>query len=287
MVLTERTFERGYKLADVALVESGARLGGKLIGVLHSDRGSFVYKFAPGQPWTLRGALVLDYLRDKGFEHSPRLLHTREGGQVLRLDGGEVMVMERVEGDRPPPTSRNYRQLGEIVGRLNRFTDCPVDCAVVQSLVMVELEVIAERLGPYVDRDRFRTYVRGLTDFATLPQTLIHFEMGVANTVLRPDGVIVGVDWDEAGVGPRILDPGYFLISAFVSEGLAFDHQAACAFYEGYASQIAMSRAEREALFDASLYHALRYIVSGNTAARWRRIVWADEHRKELMAAVR
>ena len=71
------------------------------------------------------------------------------------------------------------------------------------------------------DRDKFIEVAEALPDLDALPEALIHFEMSLGNTIQRPDGTIVAVDWDEAGMGARVLDPGYFLISAFVSEDLS------------------------------------------------------------------
>ena len=72
------------------------------------------------------------------------------------------------------------------------------------------------------------------------------------------------------------------LISAFVSEDLVFDGDGARAFYEGYRSRMHLSDAENAILFDASLFHALRYLVWANPEVRLRRIRWAIAHRARL-----
>jgi Ser/Thr protein kinase RdoA (MazF antagonist) len=86
----------------------------------------------------------------------------------------------------------------------------------------------------------------------------------------------------RAGLGARVFDPGGGLILGFLSEDLAFDEDGARAFYEGYRSRVHLSDAETAAVFDASLFHALRYVRWGNPEARLRRIRWAIEHRARL-----
>jgi YD repeat-containing protein len=106
--------------------------------------------------------------------------------------------------------------------------------------------------------------------------------MGLGDAIQKADGTIVAVDWDEAGMGTRVFDPGGSLISGFLSEDLAFDEDGARAFYEGYRSRVHLSDTETVAVFDASLFHALRAVRWANPEARLRRIMWAIEHRARL-----
>ena len=74
---------------------------------------------------------------------------------------------------------------------------------------------------------------------------------------------------------------GRSLINVFLSEtDLAFDDRAASAFYEGYTRSGGVL--ECRALFDAALFHALRYMWWGDTGRRWQRIMDAVSREVEL-----
>ena len=105
---------------------------------------------------------------------------------------------------------------------------------------------------------------------------LIHGEINVANAGRRANGEVALLDWDQAGVGPLALEYGYPLIAAFVSEDLVVDHGSAGSFYAGYTD--AGGQIDHDRLFDAALFHALRYMWFGDVDRRWERILHAVEH---------
>ena len=131
----------------------------------------------------------------------------------------------------------------------------------------------------------YASYVQSLPDFDTLPRTLIHGEV-IGNTLQKEDGTLVILDWDEAGVGPRVFDIGHPLIGTFVTEELQVQGTLIQAFYRGYFSRVALPNQEIQHIFDAALFYALRYIIYGDTQKRWRRIQWATRHRNEIMSIV-
>ena len=94
------------------------------------------------------------------------------------------------------------------------------------------------------------------------------------------------VDWDQAGTAAPAIEYGYPLISVFLAESdLVFDDRSASAFYDGYACSGGV--VEPRALFDAALFHALRYMWWGDTEQRWRRIMHAVTHEAELCDVLR
>lgn len=281
--------ERDYPLTGVTVSQPARGLEGRATGALEADQGRFIYKLhlAIGNRGWEGAAATLDFLREQGFEHAPTLLRTRQGAMTSQVGDRVMIVMERIEGETPRPSPTTYRQLGEIAGKLNRLTDYPHDCPVTLAGARREFPALAERLRDPADREEYLSLAAGLPDLDGLPRGLIHFDLTLGNTIQRPDGVIVALDWDEAGTGPRVFDASKPLISSFVSEtDLVFAVEEARAYYEGYASQIRLTETEREALVDAALFHALRYIVWGDPEARWQRIKWAAAHRQELAAAV-
>ena len=123
---------------------------------------------------------------------------------------------------------------------------------------------------------------RKFTNQGINPLDAVEYEIR-SSKITEPDGTIVFLDWDEAGKGATVLDPGYMLINGFVSEDLEFDKENAQIFYDSYLTTHSLSEIEKERLFDASLFHALRYIEY-SSEKRWKRIKWAIENRKKLEA---
>src|SRR5262249_16529810 len=136
-------------------------------------------------------------------------------------------------------------------------------------------------------REGFLSLTTALSDLDALPSSLIHFEANLKHAIQKPEGTIILLDWDEAGRGATVLDPLYHLISYFVSEDLMFDANLARAFYSTYLSKHPLSAQELNHLFDASLFHALRYLIWGDTEKRWKRVQWAVEHRELLETVYR
>ncbi len=118
------------------------------------------------------------------------------------------------------------------------------------------------------------------------PRVLIHGELNPANSILAPDGRLTVVDWDAAGTGPWALEPGYPLITTFLSEDLVFDARSAAAFYGAWAGPQGIDAERRELIFTAALLHALRSLSFAEPGRRWRRIQHALAHKAELLSAM-
>lgn len=289
--LTGEVLERHYPLSQVVLDDPVPGLEQRTTGAVAADQGRFIYKVfetAGVEEDVERASYILEFLEQRSFEHAPRLLRTRNGSRTLPCEDRVVMVMERVEGEVPRASPSNYRKLGEIAGKLNRIATYPYDCPVTLARVAPEFACLAESLPDPTDRSGFLSLAASLRGLDDLPNSLIHFDMTLGNTIQRTDGAIVAIDWDDAGIGSRVFDASKPLISSFVSEkGHVFAESEARAFYEGYATQISLTDAERSAIVDAALFHALRYVVWGDPETRWRRIQWAVAHRQDLAAVIR
>src|SRR5262249_39056545 len=154
-------------------------------------------------------------------------------------------------------TEANLFNIGTIVGRLHTFGDYPYPYLFSYQEVRPEFDDIAQAL-PFAGA--YTSYVQSLPDFDTLPRTLIHGEV-IGNTLQKEDGTQVILDWDEAGVGPRVFDLGHPLIGTFITEELQIQEALIQAFYRGYFSQVALPDQEIQHIFDAALFYALRYII--------------------------
>ena len=112
-----------------------------------------------------------------------------------------------------------------------------------------------------------------IPDISSFPKTLIHTDIGLHNTVVNSAGEIIFIDWDDAGVGYRILDIAFPLLSIFV-EGNVFNRKCAEAFYKTYFSEthLPLTENEKTALFDVSLFFCLIYLPYGNADKGWERL---------------
>ena len=114
---------------------------------------------------------------------------------------------------------------------------------------------------------------------------MAHGEINEANARRREDGTVVLIDWDQAGRAPAALEYGYPLITVFVSEDEhTFDDRSARAFLGGYVEAGGVIDARQ--MFNAALFHALRYMWWGATERRWARILDAVDREAELCAVL-
>jgi Ser/Thr protein kinase RdoA (MazF antagonist) len=174
-------------------------------------------------------ASIFGFLKQTGFEHMPRILKTKTGRNYQNVHGQPVYILEYIADSEPPRTKANCRRLGEIAGSLHKVRGYPYSYLFSVADVMPELYEIASTL---LFGQEYEQIVRTLPDFETLPVSLIHGEI-LGNCVKRPDGGIVIIDWDEAGIGTRVLDLGHPLVQAFLSEDLEFESVHRAPFYSG------------------------------------------------------
>ena len=211
------------------------------------------------------------------------MLPTRDGARFAEVEGSIIVVQERVEGRTPPNAPATWTELGRIARTLNADTTYAQPFAIDPAGAIAEL---ATQARAYPFAKSFLDLVAGLHVLIAQPQALIHGEINLANAIQCPDGRMVLVDWDQAGRGPRALEAGYPLITQFVSINLAIDEAAARAFYRAYTRGEGMDRTEQDTVFTASLFHALRYLPFADTERRWKRILFAIDHREHLLATM-
>lgn len=287
--LVERNWDLDRVVAGPVLQRSSTRI----VLSIEADQGRFVAK-AYEDSWALglvhpsleeidQHLGIFDVLAARGFRHAPSLLKTRDGQRFLRSGGMTVVILDLIEGERPPAAVATWAELGRLAANLNGIAGYPHDYAISVTGTIAELTHKAER---YPFRQDMLSLVSTLDVLAEQPTSLIHGEINLANTVLARDGRIVILDWDQAGNGPWALEPGYPLITTFLSEDLVFDAEAAAAFYRSWAGEQGITAERRELVFTAALLHALRYIEFGDPGRRWARIRYALAHKDELLAAL-
>jgi Ser/Thr protein kinase RdoA (MazF antagonist) len=284
MNITKEYIEQHWPLTHVVFNETLQDAGTRMVGLMTTDQGKYTFKIM--DDWYTKAELterlkIFDFLKEKNFKHITTLVKTKDNARLHELNGKFVLVLEYVEGKEPEETKENYQQLGHILGTLNNITDYTHPCLIPVDAIRPTWKDIAAKLDPSI-QDEFMTIANNLPDIDGLPNSLIHFEIKLGrNNIQTPDGTIVFLDWDEAGRGATVLDPGYILINGFLSEDLVFDTENAQVFYDSYLATHPLTDLEKERMFDASLFHALRYIVY-SPEKRWKRIKWAIENRKKL-----
>ena len=289
----EALLERHWDLDRVVSGPSLQRSSTRNVVSVRSEQGQFVVKMYEDE-WALglvrpspvevdRRLGVFDHLAANGFRHAPSLLKTRTGDRFVRRDGITIYVLGQIDGSRPSPTAATWAGLGRLAALLNGLPAFPVPYGIDVRGAIAELTRKADR---YPFRHEFLRLVSTLDILADLPARPIHGEINLANALVSADGRIYLLDWDQAGTGSWPLEPGYPLITTFLSEDLVFDTASAAAFYGSWTGGRPVSAERKELVFTAAILHALRYLEFGEHSRRWTRIQHALAHRNELLGVL-
>ena len=284
---SETVFENFWPLTNVKIGKILQKSGERIVCEISANEGIFVFKVADPSKTEEKIKLdtfVFDFLKAKSFQNIPTLLKTKEGENYQNLDGKFVYVMERIDGNAPERTPKNWARLGEIAAKLHDISDYPH-----KTLFTVESEMpkFTETATKLSFAEEYMTLVESLPNFSGLSTSLIHTDIGPHNAVQRKDGVIVLTDWDDAGVGTTTLDLGFPLICHFVTHELEFEKEKASAFYNAYFTKRNLPDKEKALIFDAGLFFALMYIPYGDTEKHWQRIKFAVENKELILSVLR
>ncbi len=289
MEITAEVFEKNWPLSGVSLGEILKRTeGGRTVAIINAREGKFVYKVA--DEWKTKEALDRDLfafklLPQQGFSHIPLLLNTSEGRAYAELEGEFVYLFEYVGDRNPGPTVETYEKLGQLTAELHLIRDYPYRTEFHPAPIIAKNLVSKAAMLSF--KDEYLKVVQSLPSFGGLPETLIHTDIAPSNAIEKDNGDLVLVDWDDVGVGIRVLDIAFPLIQQFVSEDGEFLENNARAFYGGYSSKVKLTEKELNRMFPAALFIALMYILYGDTKKRWKRIQWAIANQKVLEGVIR
>jgi Ser/Thr protein kinase RdoA (MazF antagonist) len=212
-------------------------------------------------------AEVLRFLERQSFP-ACLLVPTRDGATYVQESGWWVLVTTYIPGEPATYSLGDLTAIGALMGRLHNLPAAG-DPAVplsdwrpgVDTAMLVErLARLAERV-PLSLRSSHQAYVEALgrADLpADLPQSLIHTDIFPGNTIRTPEGALVLMDWDGAGIGPALVDLGYALISCDYGQpwelGVHPDSERIAAIVAGYCRERLPTPAERSALAGAMRY---------------------------------
>ncbi len=287
--MVERHWNLDHVVPGAVLQQSPTRT----VIAIQADQGTFVVK-AYENAWALglvnpttseidRHLHIFDFLAETRFGHAPSLLRTATGSRFAQTDDATVCVLSLIDGDAPPSTPETWAVLGRIAARVGEYGNYPYPYGIPVAGTIAELTRNAER---YPFRTDMLRLISALDMLVDQPPCLIHGEINTRNAIMAPDGRILLLDWDQAGTGPWPLEPGYPLITTFLSEDLVFDSAAASAFYGSWSAGREITAEHREFVFTAAVLHALRYLKFGDPARRWARIQHAVAHKDALLATL-
>ena len=147
---------------------------------------------------------------------------------ALELDGRGVAVTGYVAGRPAERSADELRQLGEIAGRLSalapvtgdeflgrRAGSRPVDDL---SYARADLDRVRAAVPPAAQHqfEALELAVATARDASDLPHALVHPDFLVSNAIRDRDGRVAVIDWEGAGVGPRLLPLCVLLFNAVV-----------------------------------------------------------------------
>jgi len=270
------------------IIELLKKSGERAVYKVRADEGVFIFKIADpakSEATVLKDTQILRFFEGVDYP-APRLLLSREGTNYMLHDGKCIYALSYLEGNEPESNKENYAKLGEVTARLHSLQGytIPTDFT-----TEVEIPTMLARAKKFNMNAHYTELVKALPDFSRFPTCLIHTDIGSHNSIQLPNGEIVLVDWDDAGIGTRILDLGFPLICDFVTKELVFEKDRAKAFYGAYCSIITLTDEEKGHLFDAGLFYALSYTIfddSGIVEGQWRKVLWAIEHKDEILTAL-
>lgn len=285
-MVTPQFIAKNWPLSDVALGKTFVSYPTRQVVEVFAKQGAFVAKIDQQPPidHTDPPFAVFDFLTSLAFPHVPALLKTNAGNRHVDLNQSRIVLMEYLAGEQPSTQRATWEELGAIARKLNSFSGYPYPYAIDTSAAIGELEAQAEM---HPQREQFHGFIAMLAPIVhTTHHGLIHGEINLANTARRGDGTLVLLDWDEAGHGPTLIEAGYPLIVVFLTEDLQFQREPANGFYRQYYAGRGLTAQEKDDVFRAALFHALRYMPFANQQKRWERVCFAVAHQAELMSAL-
>lgn len=254
-----------------------------------SAEGRFVFKLAdPSKNLVAvkKDTDILQFLASANYP-APRILRAINEENFVEVDGKFIYAMSFIDGAHPEQTVENYELLGQATATLHSLEGYEVPT---NFTTYDEIPKMLARAEKFNMNPAYEKLVRALPDFDKLPRCLIHTDIGAHNSIKQPNGDIVLVDWDDAGIGTRILDIGFPLICDFISsKDLKFDEERARAYYISYSEMIELTDLEKKYLFDAALFYALSYTIfdeSGIVDGQWNKVIAALEQKDKLLSVL-
>ena len=261
--------------------------GGRLVYKIEAAEGNYVIKISNAgkdEKEIKQDLYILKHGHEQGFTNIPKTLKTNSQNIVVAYEDRYAFIMEFIEGGTPEDRPDNWKRIALLTSRLHDFNECPFKT---NFSVDAEKGWILTNSKKLSFGDEYKQLFDELVDLSDFPQTFIHTDIGLHNTAKNKAGEIYFLDWDGAGIGSRILDIGFPLISQFMTED-KIKVENLKAFYGTYFehTKIPVTRKERAAIFDASLFFSLIYLPYMDVDKAWKKINFALDNKDDLIEMI-
>lgn len=253
----------GFK--ELNIISKITANGHRTVDVIETEKGKYVLKAFPSalsESSIKKYTEALNYISRKEIKLSPVIIQNKEKSLYTRLDNRYVYIMEYIEGRPLKGLPEDEYKLGQASAILHSFNDYnQPSCLVIKE----RISNMKERFSEYPFKKEYDEIVIKLPDFDKYKQAFIHTDIGPHNAVMRKDGSVIFVDFDDAGMGSPFIDIGYPLITQFVqinkeTKEIKFNYENALAFYLGYYSKANLTMQEKNLIFDGAVFMQLMYM---------------------------
>lgn len=223
---------------------------------------------------------ILRFLKNSGY-HTTTLVETLSQAGYGFVEERLSYLYEWLEGETPASTIDTFEKLGAKTGLLHTLSEQYSSASNFSSADVRRL-ACAEALGKGIDLVYIELF-QSLSDFMGLPHALIHTDIGPHHALTSPNGEIALIDWEDAGLGPMILDLGWPLEQCLTNASV-FDDEKAKGFLSEYQKHRILTSIEREHLYEATLFFALLYWLSGSGQQEFerKRLEWFIQNKEEF-----
>lgn len=261
--------------------------GGRFVYRINAKQGVYVFKLSNSAKTyedMMRDLYIFDSDQNHGFSNIPMLLKAKDNSTMVAYEDKFGFIMEYIDGGTPADIKENWDKIGLLTAQLHKIKDCKYKTNLTPESEKAWIQAQAQK---WSFGKVYKQLFDGLTDFSAFPQTFIHTDIGLHNCAKNKKGELFFLDWDGAGIGWRILDIGFPLISQFV-RGNNIQEENIQSFYKTYFehTNIQVSRKEKEAIFDASLFFSLIYVPYGDVYKNWAKVQFAMKHKEHLLSLI-
>jgi len=261
--------------------------GGRFVYRVDTKQGVYVLKLSNSAKTyedMIRDLYIFDSDQNHGFTNIPIVLKAKDNRIVISYENRFGFIMEYIDGGTPDDTKENWKKIALLTAQLHKIKQAKYRTSLTPASEKAWIKEQAQKL-PF--GQAYKQLFDGLTDFSTFPQTFIHTDIGLHNCAKNKKGEVFFLDWDGAGMGLRILDIGFPLISQFIKDN-RIQEENIRVFYKTYFkhTNIPVAKKEKEAIFDASLFFSLIYLPYGDIYKNWAKVQYAMKHKAHILSLI-
>lgn len=275
-----------WELPGAELLEQFRKDSPRLIFKVRAENGFYILKGIPEEKpeEVIRGNVEVHRFlgNEKGI--APRIFAARDGSFYVKEGGFWFYLLEFIDGKTPEASVENEELLGRLARQCHSYKEYPYPTGLTE-----DKQRFYEWFAEKAFKPEFDRLLDGLPDFCKLDRCLIHTDLGPHNVIITPDGQMVLIDLDDAGLGSRYLDLGYPFICQFVEHddkmNLRYRFDYAKALLKGYYGEEEISRPEYELLWQGAVYMQISYMQCYGADAvdsLWRILKFGLEQKEAL-----